>query len=258
MKRKYKIGIFISCIIVVMAFWLLFSLLTFLKPLSVTSAHQAAMQSSVEVLDAIKKPDPVSDCILEVPYLSQEELLPTGCEIVSTAMILQYWGDRITPQELVELLPCEPLYEDADGLHGPDPNRYFVGSPFDPNSYGCYAPVIAEMVPLADPSLASYVLYDYSLEELYEDYVSQGIPILLWCTINMLESYEGTTWLLPDGSSFTWRSNEHCLVLAGRENGEYICMDPYDSNGQVSISSTLLEQRYEEMGSQAVVIVPEP
>ena len=198
-----------------------------------------------------------SDRILDVPYLSQEDILPTGCEAVSAAMVLQYWGMDITAMELAEMLPCASFYEKNVKLYGPDPNEYFVGSPFDSKSYGCYAPVIEQVVSLAAPSLSSRVLYDYSLEELYEEYVCQGIPVLLWCTINMMESYKGTTWLLPDGSSFTWRKNEHCLVLAGKKNGEYICMDPYDSNGQVSIPSGLLEQRYEEMGSQAVVIVPE-
>ena len=257
MKRKHKIGILISCIIVVIAFWFLFSLVSFLRPVSAVPAQKPSIQSSLEILDDIENPDSVSDCTLNVPYLSQENVLPTGCEIVSTAMVLQYWGIHISPQELAEILPCEFLYEDTEGLHGPDPNEYFVGSPFDPNSYGCYAPVIANLVSVAAPSLSSYVLYDCLLEELYENYVSQGIPVLLWCTINMLESYDSTIWILPDGSAFTWKSNEHCLVLTGRENGNYICMDPYDSNGQVSISSTLLEQRYEEMGSQAVAIGPE-
>lgn len=199
-----------------------------------------------------------SDRILEVPYLSQEGILPTGCEAVSAAMVLQYWGVDIDAVELAEILPCSPLSEKKGELYGPDPNEYFVGSPFDPDSYGCYAPVIEKVISQAAPSLSAQVLYDCSLDTLYQEYVSQGIPVLLWCTINMQESYHGAAWLLPDGSPFVWRSNEHCLVLAGRENGEYICMDPYDSNGQISIPSALLEQRYEEMGSQSVIVVPKP
>lgn len=34
---------------------------------------------------------------LEVPYLSQEDILPTGCEAVSAAMVLQYWEVDVTP-----------------------------------------------------------------------------------------------------------------------------------------------------------------
>lgn len=252
MKRKpLWIGAFLLC-----SFVLLSLCFSSLPCLSVAPA-QPDILPCLSAQAKVQEEFPSEDRTLDVPYLSQEGILPTGCEVVSAAMVLQYWGMDITAAELAQMLPCDSLYEEAEGLYGPDPNEYFVGSPFDSNSYGCYAPVIEQVVSLAAPDFSSYVLYDYSLEELYEEYVCQGTPVLLWCTINMLESYEGTVWFLPDGSSFTWQSNEHCLVLAGRENGDYICMDPYDSNGQVSISFELLEQRYEEMGSQAVVIVPE-
>lgn len=48
---------------------------------------------------------------LEVPYLSQEDILPTGCEAVSAAMVLQYWGVDVTPEEVASMLPCAPLYQ---------------------------------------------------------------------------------------------------------------------------------------------------
>ncbi len=251
MKRKpLWIGAFLLCSFVLLS--LCFSSLPCLSVAPAQPDILPCLPAQAKVQEVL----PSEDLTLDGPYLSQEGILPTGCEVVSAAMVLQYWGMDITAMELAEMLPCASFYEKNGKLYGPDPNEYFVGSPFDSKSYGCYAPVIEQVVSLAAPSLSSRVLYDYSLEELYEEYVCQGIPVLLWCTINMMESYKGTTWLLPDGSSFTWRKNEHCLVLAGKKNGEYICMDPYDSNGQVSIPSGLLEQRYEEMGSQAVVIVP--
>ena len=90
MKRKYKIGILLSCIMVVIAFCFLFSLVSFLRPISVVPSQQVSIQSSLGILDNIENPESVSDCTLNVPYLSQEDILPTGCEIVSTAMVLQY------------------------------------------------------------------------------------------------------------------------------------------------------------------------
>ena len=81
---------------------------------------------------------------LGVPYLSQEGALPTGCEATSTAMVLQYWGMDISPEEVAYLLPCQELYWYDGQQYGPDPNEYFVGSPFEVTGYGCYAPVIAQ------------------------------------------------------------------------------------------------------------------
>lgn len=265
MKRKHIPAAFLPLFFVFALAVVLFSLFSASIPsLSVAPVRQETsptLESSLAppalpVQAKVRERIEVVDTILDVPYLSQEGILPTGCEVVSAAMVLQYWGIDITAPELAEMLPCSSLYEEKGEFHGPDPNEYFVGSPFDPYSYGCYAPVIADVVSDVEPSLTAQVLYDCSLEELYGEYVSQGIPVLLWCTINMVESYDGAAWTLPDGSSFTWRSNEHCLVLAGREGEEYICMDSYDSNGQVSIPFALLEQRYEELGSQAVVMIP--
>ena len=62
---------------------------------------------------------------------------------------------------------------------------------------------------------------------------------------------------MPSGEEFVWPRNEHCMVLSGREENEYICMDPYGSIGQRAIDRELLEKRYEELGQQAVVILPE-
>ena len=46
-----------------------------------------------------------------VPLIQQYPLLPNGCEAVSAAMILQYYGFDITAQEFVdEYLFMQPLY----------------------------------------------------------------------------------------------------------------------------------------------------
>lgn len=196
------------------------------------------------------------DVLLDVPYLSQEGILPTGCEATSAAMVLNYWGVDISPEAFADALPCDYLFWEDGKLYGPDPNEYFVGSPFDPNGYGCFAPVIAHTIPRIDKSMTAKVLTDVPLAQLYETYVSKDIPVLIWCTINMLETTGGTAWTLPDGEQFVWPRNEHCIVLAGREGEEYICMDPYQSIGQSAIAKGLLEDRYEAMGGQAVVILP--
>ena len=81
--------------------------------------------------------------ILNVPYIDQSIHYPTGCESVSSVMLLQYLGIDITVDEFIEKYLDRQEFEERDGeLFGPDPREYFCGSPYDADSFGCYAPVI--------------------------------------------------------------------------------------------------------------------
>lgn len=81
--------------------------------------------------------------MIPAPCIDQTADWPTGCESVSAVMLLQYLGVEISVDEFIkEYLPCRP-FEERDGkLIGADPRREFAGSPYDPDSMGCYAPVI--------------------------------------------------------------------------------------------------------------------
>ena len=82
---------------------------------------------------------------IEVPYLDQSHYYPTGCESVSTVMLLQYLGYRVSVDEFIRDYLKQDSFEERRGdLYGPDPRHCFCGSPYDAESYGCYAPVIVE------------------------------------------------------------------------------------------------------------------
>lgn len=86
------------------------------------------------------------------------------------------------------------------------------------------------------------------------DYINNGIPVIMWATTNMNNSYYSTTWDLPDGE-FTWKANEHCLVLTGYDydNGLISVADPLVGNTQYDIN--VFADRYEQMGCQAVIVI---
>ena len=195
---------------------------------------------------------------LGVPYLSQEGALPTGCEATSTAMVLQYWGMDISPEEVAYLLPCQELYWYDGQQYGPDPNEYFVGSPFEVTGYGCYAPVIAQTLKQEFPHRLTVKLECGStIEELYQTYViGQGVPVLIWATIDLVEPEQGSQWLLETWELFTLQKNEPCMVLVGKQGDRSLCQDPYESHGTLALSSQLLQLRFEQMGSQAVAVKP--
>ena len=53
-----------------------------------------------------------------------------------------------------------------------------------------------------------------------------------------------------------WLANEHCMVLVGYDEDAYYCNDPYNGNGVMRYARWVLEDRYAQMGYQAVAIVP--
>ena len=200
--------------------------------------------------------------LLSVPYLSQENALPTGCEIVSTVMLLQYYSIPADTNALIDrYLECGELELRGKMRYGPDPNEAFVGSPYRSDSFGCYAPVIQKALQrLFQEERHEFQVKNttgVSLETLCCDYVSGGTPVLVWASINMAPIEEGLEWFLNgSGRLFTWTKNEHCLVLVGYDASHYYFNDPYSSNGVVSYDKELADQRYQEMGRQSLIIEP--
>lgn len=195
---------------------------------------------------------------IPVPYLSQEGTMPTGCELVSAMMVLRYYGIDLSMDDFVEdYVAMEPIYVNSNGLEGPHPNQAFVGDPHQYASYGCYAPVIVEAMNRTPGSGQAYNTTGLSLEELTDQYINHGIPVLVWVTIEMTPSYIGDQWYVPEsGTNFTWIANEHCMVLTGADDTCYYLLDPYNSNGLVYHSKEIVARRHAELGFQSVVYVP--
>lgn len=197
--------------------------------------------------------------LISTPYLSQADKYPTGCECVSAAMVLQFWGYSYTVDELIEqFLPMSDLKAKRNGqLTGLSPEEAFIGNPYLEDSYGCYAPVICQMLEQAvDSQNEVRNLTGMGMEELCREYLDEGIPVLCWVTINMEEPGEGTSWRLEgEDEWFTWIAKEHCMVLVGYDNNDYYFNDPYDGNGLVHWEKSLTQMRYEQLGCQAVALI---
>lgn len=200
-----------------------------------------------------------AEWLLDVPYISQKGLLPTGCEIVSALMVLHYYGYDITADQFVDnYLDKGDFYTDAQGqLFGVHPARAFVGDPRTENGYGCYAPVIVNSLNrILKSNQRAKALTGTKLETLLENYVKKGTPVLVWASIEMRQPSAGTSWTVKDtGEKFTWIRQEHCMVLVGYDRNNYYFNDPYNGNGIIGYNKYLVETRFEEMGMQSVVIL---
>ena len=201
--------------------------------------------------------------VIEVPYISQSGDWPTGCESVSTVMLLQFLGFDVDVDTFIEnYLPAEDMIYTKNTLYGPDPRKAFAGSPYDENSFGCYTGVILEAVRRCivsqkpkEQNWEVLDLTDLPMETLLTDYIDQGMPVIFWATIDMRPSMRGPSWTIKDsGGTFIWTSNEHCMLLVGYDDDHYFFNDPWNDNGCIGYEKSLVEERHREMFNMAVGI----
>lgn len=194
--------------------------------------------------------------LIQTPCLDQTEKWPTGCESVTAVMLLAALGCPVTVEDWVEnAIVCRPFYEKDGTTFGPDPRRFFAGRPEQADGMGCYPPVLVKGLQhyLGD----AYRISDATgapMERLLQS-VDAGIPVPFWATIGLQPAIEGPSWALEEGGTFTWRSNEHCMLLVGYDADNYWFNDPLNAlNGPVAYPKALVEQRHAEQYGMAVLV----
>lgn len=209
---------------------------------------------------------PRSKYISNVPLVNQNNL-PTGCETCSATMMLKFYGYSISETKFADNYLVQKNLTASNGiLYGPDPNSAFIGSPYYSSGFGVYAPAMAKFMNnyFADNGSKhkAKLLEGKSLDMLCAQYVSNGQPVMVWATINMLGSYKTSSWVVnyadenakyPKGSTYTWIANEHCLVLTGYDSDYYYFNDPW-TNSKTKYSRSLVNTRYAELGKQAIAV----
>lgn len=188
--------------------------------------------------------------ILNVENILQNPELPTGCEVTSLAIVLHYLGYSIDKCELAD----QYLLKGEAGVT--DFHEAFVGHPRSSHAYGCYHEVIFQC---AQDYLSTFHYVHHVLdvtgtafEDLYT-YIDQGIPVIVWTTIQLLEPYYTTSWVI-NGKNIRWIANEHCVVVIGydMEKQRVYVSDPL--KGNVDYDANLFKKRYEQLFSQALIV----
>ena len=175
--------------------------------------------------------------------------LPTGCEVTSLTIVLNYLGFRADKLDLADnYLPKGPI-------GSTDFRKAFVGNPRSSHAYGCYAPVIVNTAnSYLETQKSKLRAVDISGRELttLTAYTKANIPVMVWGTINCLKPYRSVTWTV-DGKKLTWIGQEHCMVLLGIQNGRVQVADPY--SGTIRLYDlTLFRDRENSLFKQAVLI----
>ncbi|MDE6729312.1 MAG: C39 family peptidase [Oscillospiraceae bacterium] len=225
------------------------------------SESSETIPETSEIPDVIEIPESI--LLEDVPYYSQEYILPTGCEIVSAKMLLEYYSHQETEiDDMLSVISCQSFRQEHGRLYAPHPEDAFIGNPYSESGYGCFAPVIVRMLNHLLPK--QYRAVDTSgtdLQELAQTYLPQGMPVLVWATIGMWNPSPTTIWYLYNSRGyatdhqFQWLANEHCMVLIGYDADYYYFQDPYESNGTMKFRKDISEKRHEEIGSYSVVVM---
>lgn len=227
----------------------------------VHSKEQTTQTCLSEPTSAANENQEQKACWIEnVPHYYQMDKFPTGCESVAAVSLMQFYGISISVEEFIDgYLPMAdiPCTGDDGLLHGESPWEYFIGDPRLAYSYGCYSTVILRAMEAAVPeSYEVKTVTASSLELLTEDYLAKGSPVLIWATMEMQESQPGTSWILSDGSEFTFLRPEHALLLIGADTEYYYFSDSMSKDMTTAYPKVDCENAFSAMGQQAVVVIP--
>lgn len=204
-------------------------------------------------------PQEKSVLIENFPHIYQMLKYPTGCESVAAVSLMQFYGVNITVENFIDFhLPTAdyPYYED-NVMYGESPWDAFIGEPYSDSGYGCYSTVIVKAMKSALPqNYEIRAIYNIPMTTLCSEYIDKGQPVMIWATMDMREPYEGKSWLLPNGETFTFICPEHALVLIGYDDKSYYFCNPQSEEAVVSYPKASCEIAYNALYSQAVIMKP--
>lgn len=206
----------------------------------------------VEITVPVKNYAPTG--FVRAPMIKQLPELPTGCEVTSLAMALNFYDLNIKHTALADSFLEKGSYRESDY------RKVFVGNPRVYRSYGCYAGVIVDtaekfLKTVPDRSFKVYDLTGCEPDRLYS-YIDMGYPVIVWATSKMKPTTKGAEWTdKATGNTVKWIGNEHCLLLTGydTEKGLVFVNDPQEGAGAYKLD--LFEERFFDLGKQAVVII---
>ncbi|WP_028549398.1 C39 family peptidase [Paenibacillus sp. UNC451MF] len=191
--------------------------------------------------------------MLDAPAIRQYPELPSGCELTSLTMLIQYFGIDKGKMELVPELKKDPtpLKLNANGsvAYWGNPNTGFVGEiTGKAKGFGIYHAALNELLIKYIPTAKDFTRQPF---EKLEDQLRNGIPSVVWTTINYQVPDKWVVWDTPIGPIQT-TFMEHAVLLVGFDEENVYVNDPYNGKSKVKINKAQFLQTWEAMGSQAL------
>ncbi|MBQ9935346.1 MAG: C39 family peptidase [Lachnospiraceae bacterium] len=184
---------------------------------------------------------------LDIELIIQYPELPTGCESVALTMLLNYYGFDLEKTTIAK----DYLIYSTNFVEG------YMGNPFTTGGAGIYSPGLTrtanKFLDAQGSELNAKNVTDSTPEELYR-YLAEGKPVVIWNTVFFLNNQPTGLTVKWGEKSYVWDSCEHCMVLSGYdlERNVVIVHDPIE--GIVERDAEGFWQRYEKLGSMALII----
>lgn len=189
---------------------------------------------------------------ISVPFYRQKHALT--CETAALKMALNYYGIKVTEDELIKKLTFATKNpRGPDNIWG-DHDLGFVGdidgSIFDGTGYGVYHKPIYDLAAEYRPS---YIMQNAELSEVLEE-VKNGNPVVVW---GLLSKSKPIIWQTENGKQVEGYPGEHARVVTGfygtvKNPGAIILMDPI--YGKVRIPKNKFLADWKVMNNRTVVI----
>ena len=185
---------------------------------------------------------------IELDYICQNPELPSGCESVALAMVLNYYGFGLKKTDI-----CDKYM-----IYGDNFVTSFAGNPYKLKGGAIFAPglvsVAEKILSERNSSLIVRDMTGTDLDTLIRDYVYRYVPVILYCTVDFVpvEYYENTREY--NGKTYNAVKHGHCTVISGydEEDGTCIVYDPI--SGVVKIPKEKVESVFNDFYKMAVVI----
>ncbi|QGS69326.1 hypothetical protein CV093_16560 [Oceanobacillus sp. 143] len=201
----------------------------------------------------------VTSVQLPVESILQTPELPNGCEVTALAAVLDYYGYETNKLELADkYMPKIAFTRSNNKLVGADPHQAYAGNPrSEQQGFFSYAEPIVHTAERYfavnnDESHTVKNINGSSEQDIYQ-LLSEGIPVIMWTTVDMKEPRVNYSWYIKGTTEkINVPTNSHTVVLTGFKDDNVFAMDPL--KGHVTYQAEHLFNIFEQAGGHAMIV----
>ncbi|NHN33190.1 C39 family peptidase [Paenibacillus agricola] len=191
--------------------------------------------------------------IIDAPIIQQKPELPSGCELTSLTMLLQFYGVKKTKMELLPemLVDPTPIQWDDKGniVYWGNPNLGFVGDiTAKSQGFSIYHTALFQLMATYIPTSVDLTRSSF---DLLERQVAAGIPVVVWTTIGFKETPRWYVWDSPLGP-IKGTFSVHAVLLVGYDESYVYVNDPLTGVKQEKVLKEQFIKTWDLQGRQAL------
>lgn len=188
---------------------------------------------------------------LNVPLENQMPDLPNGCEVTSLSMLMNYYGIKVSKNELAETIQHVDSFTDGGKYRG-NPHQGFVGHMTIANAGWCvYNEPLYNVARKYTSHIENITGSDFlSLLKL----VSNGHPVMIITTTTFNKVNNVQTWDTNTGKVNVTPSSHACVITGYSKPKKVVYVNnPYGYKNQ-PVNWKNLQASYNQQGRQALYI----